>query len=322
MGSTHGTDSGRRFVGITALVATVILWSTFAITIRAIGTSSLTTLDVAILRFTVPVVLLAPWSLRAFRAVRRERPAVRWVLLSAGLPHFLLVALGGHLTSAALVGLVVPGTVPMFVALIAFAMWRRRVSAARTAALVAIALGVALSAAESVSTAMTKGILVLLIGGFVWAIYTLGLRETTLRPVDVVLYVGGLSSISAVLLAVTHVLPSHLVSGTARLHDILLFTLLQGVGTGVLSTVAFATAVRELGSGIASASGAVSPVIAAIVAVPILGEELRPQLIAPLALIALGVGLFNLLGDGSGAKVIAQRARIRRASGEARAAAA
>ena len=33
-------------------------------------------------------------------------------------------------------------------------------------------------------------------------------------------------------LAVSGLMPSHLVSGTARLPDILLFTALQGVGTG------------------------------------------------------------------------------------------
>ena len=286
-----------------ALVATVLLWTTFALTIRGIDTSTLTTLDVALLRFSVPVLLLVPWWARAVRAVRRQRPAVRLAVLSAGLPHFLIVALGGHLTSAALVGLLVPGTVPLFVSLLAFAVWRKRITIVPALALSAIAAGVALSAVHSVSVQMTGGILVLLAGGFVWAIYTLGLRESTLMPLDVVVYVSGLSAIGAALLAVAGVLPSHLVSGGARPHDVLVFALLQGVGTGVLSTVAYATAVRELGSGIAAASGAVTPVLAALLAVPILGESLRPALLAPLALIVVGVSVFNLAGEGAGREV-------------------
>ena len=314
VGNEAALAGRQRIVGLVALVATVLLWSTFALTIRAIGTSSLTTLDVALLRFTVPVVLLAPWSLRAFRAVRRQRTAVRLAVLSAGLPHFLVMALGGHLTSSALVGLLVPGTVPLFVSLLAFIVWRRRITAIQAVALVAISVGVALSASQSVSREMTGGIIVLLGAGFVWGIYTLGLRASTLMPIDVVLYVGSLSAVAAVVLALSGAMPSHLLAGTARLHDVLMFGLLQGVGTGVLSTVAYATAVRQLGSGVAAASGAVTPVLTAVLAVPILGEALPSSLLLPLTLIAAGVAVFNLLGDRSlrGARGIALSARTRR----------
>ena len=94
-----------RLVGVAAIGATIILWSSFALSARAIGGSGLATIDVTLLRFLPPVVLLLPWAPRAVREVRQERGPVLALLLVGGLPHFLLFALGAHLTSAGLTDL-------------------------------------------------------------------------------------------------------------------------------------------------------------------------------------------------------------------------
>lgn len=181
-----------------------MLWSSFALSTRGIGGSSLTVADAAFLRFATPVVLLAPLLPSTIRAVRRERPYVLALLLVGGLPHFLVFAFGAQLTSAALTGMLVPGTVPLFVTLLA---------------------------------------------------------------------------------------------GTAELDDVLLLTALQGIGTGLMSTLCYAFSVRALGSGRASVGGAVSPVLTAVVAVPIFGERIGVGLAVALALIVAGVATFNRVGS-------------------------
>lgn len=76
------------------MAATVVVWAGFALSIRGIGASGLTTMDVALIRFTTPVILLSPWIPRTLRSLSRERPAVVAALcVGAGLPYFAVSAL-------------------------------------------------------------------------------------------------------------------------------------------------------------------------------------------------------------------------------------
>ncbi|MFC8511780.1 DMT family transporter [Streptomyces sp. NPDC057257] len=279
--------------GTVALVAAVVLWSSFALTVRGISSSSLTAIDVAFLRFATPVVILAPWIPRTVRALRRERIGVLLMLGIGGLPHFLLCALGGRLTSAALIGLLIPGTVPLFVAVILYLGWRERISRRRLTALAAITTGIAATAIQTTSTATTAGIGILLLAGCAWAVYTIGLRRTGLGLSEVVLTICVPATMATALLAGTAAVPSHLMTGTAGISDVLLFTGLQGIGTGLLSTLCYAYAVRVLGSNLAATAGAMSPVLTALLAVPLFDEPLTPGVSAALTLIVTGVMVFN-----------------------------
>lgn len=299
-----------RLIGAGALAATVVLWSSFALSAKGIGASSLTTIDVALIRFLTPAVLLIPWIPRTVRVLRRERPGAL-LLLIGGLPHFLLFAFGAHLTTAGLTGLLVPGTVPVFVTVIAFAVWRSRVPGRQLLALGSIVAGVAASAFQATPTTTVAGIGVLLAGGLAWAVFTIGLRRTQLDPIGVVVLICTPSALAAAGLAVSGLMPSHLADGTARLPDILLFTALQGVGTGLLSTLCYAYAVRALGSNISAATGAVSPVLTAAAAVPLFGELMTPALAVALALIVIGVITFNAPPAYGAANRPAASSRIR-----------
>jgi drug/metabolite transporter (DMT)-like permease len=281
-------------MGAGALAATIVLWSSFALSAKGIGASSLTTVDVALIRFLTPVVLLIPWVLRTVRALRRERPGAVLLLLIGGLPHYLLFAFGAHLTTAGLTGLLVPGTVPLFITAIVFLAWRSRIRRWQLLALGAIVTGVAASAFQATTATTIAGIGVLLAGGLAWALFTIGLRRTQLDPIGVVVLICAPSALAAAGLAVSGLMPSSLADGTAKLPDVLMFTALQGVGTGLLSTLCYAYAVRALGSSISAATGAMSPVLTAVVAVPLFGEHITPVLAVALTLIVVGVIAFNL----------------------------
>lgn len=284
----------RTLVGVAALIAVVMLWSSFALSTRALEGAGLTMADAAIVRFAVPAMVLSPWIPRTLRTLRTERPTVLALVLLAGLPHFLLFAWGAHLTSAALTGLLVPGTVPLFVTLLLFLCVRRTVSRRRALALAAIVAGVAASALFTGGPTGPGGIAVLLAAGLVWAAYTLGVARTRLDPVGVIVIVSIASVASALLLAVTGVLPSALLAGAADLGTVGSYALVQGVGTGLLSTACYVVAVKNLGSSLPAAAGALSPVLTAVVAVPLLGETLGLGLGVALALIVTGVAVFAL----------------------------
>lgn len=286
----------RTLVGVAALIGVVTLWSAFALSTRAIGGSSLTIGDAAILRFAVPALLLIPWFPRTLRALRGAGAGALGLVLLAGLPHFLLFAWGAGLTSAGLTGLLVPGTVPLFVTLLLFLRHRTPVSRRRLGALATIVVGVAASAMLRGGAADVGGIAVLLAAGLVWALYTVGLGSLRLDLVSVIVVISVTSAIVALGLAVFGVLPSHLLEGMLPAPEIAIATyaLVQGVGTGLLSTACYVLAVKNLGSSLASSAGALSPVLTAVVAVPLLNEPITGGLAVALALIVSGVALFHL----------------------------
>ena len=291
------TPSRSAVVGAAALIAVVCLWSSFALSTRALEGAGLTVADAAIVRFAVPAVVLSPWIPRTLRVLRRERAGILALVLLAGLPHFLLFAWGAHLTSAALTGLLVPGTVPLFVAGLIFLRHRRTPTRARRVALAAIVAGVASSALFTGGPAGPAGIAVLLAAGFVWAAYTLGLARTRLDPIGVIAIVSLTSVIAALALAVSGAMPSHLLAGEVEPATWGAYALVQGVGTGLLSTACYVVAVKNLGGSLPAAAGALSPVLTAVVAVPLLGEPLSAGLALALALIVAGVAAFALAPD-------------------------
>lgn len=280
-------------IGVAALCVTVLLWSSFALSGRGISASSLTQIDVALLRFWIPVAILTPWAPRLVRQLRTERIGVLVALLIAGLPHFLLFGLGAALTSAGLTGLIVPGTVPLFVTLLGLILWRKRVKARQATALAAITAGVATTALFTAPATVQPGLTVLLAAGLAWAVYTLALGCTKLTALAVVYFICGVSALAATGLVLTGAMPSNLLSGAATGADILLFGAVQGIGTGLLSTFSYALAVRHAGSTIAAVAGALSPILTALLAALLLGEAATPSLLAGMALIIGGVVVFN-----------------------------
>ncbi|PWJ48806.1 EamA-like transporter family protein [Quadrisphaera granulorum] len=289
--------SRRQGLGLLAMALTVLVWASFALSIRAIATSSWTPADVALLRFGLPLLVLAPWLPRALRRVRGERPAVLAALaIGAGLPYFLVCAAGGAMSSATLVGVVVPGSVPVFVTALVAALWGASCSRRQLVALAGVVVGIVVIAGTGggSSGSHVAGTAVLLAAGLVWSVYTLGLRATRLDPVSAAVVVCLPSFVVVLLASVTGLLPSHLLAGASVTRELLMFAAVQGVGVGVLAGLAYAVAIRELGAPRAATIGALSPVLVAVLAVPLLGEHLDARVLVGGVLVVASVLAFHV----------------------------
>ncbi|MEY9874933.1 drug/metabolite transporter (DMT)-like permease [Streptacidiphilus sp. MAP12-33] len=293
--------AGRRVadpLGVAALLATVCLWSAFALSDRALAVSSLRPADAALIRFGLPALVLAPalWRRRGQftrAAGLRWAPALK-IVLGGGIPFYLAATYGGALTSAAFVGALVPGMVPLFVAALAVRGGRvpRGLQGAGLGLIGLGALALVGPDLAGVDGRTLAGVGLLLLASGLWAIYTVGLREISLDPVASMglLCVPTFSVIA--LLALFGVLPSTLLTH-AEPRDVLVFLLVQGVGTGVCSGLFYATAIRRLGPERCTTVGSLSPVLTAAAAVPLLGERLTLPVLAGTALVAAGVMLAN-----------------------------
>ncbi|MEV0585205.1 DMT family transporter [Nonomuraea sp. NPDC050310] len=287
---TGSRTTERSAVGLGAMMLAVTVWAAYALSIRSVASSSLTPGDLALLRFAVPVALLLPWLPRTLRRCRElPLPALTGVAVGAGLPFLLLSEAGGAASTASLVGLVIPGTVPLFVSLLAFVLLRERPGRVRLLALAPIVAGVVVTLVLGPNGVPAAGIVLLLAAGALWSGYTLALGRAGLKPVEVVLVIAVPSLLATIVAMAAGLLDTRMLRGDSTVPDILAIAGVQGVAVGVLSTLCYSFAVRRIGSRTASALGALSPVLTAVLAVPFFHEVPDAVMIAGLALILTGV---------------------------------
>ncbi|WP_322871218.1 DMT family transporter [Streptomyces goshikiensis] len=281
--------------GMLALLVTVTIWAAFALSARALSSSSLLPADAALLRFGVPVLVLAPALWRRRRRIAAVRPAAAAkIICGAGVPFFLAAMYGGSLTSAAFVGSIVPGMVPLFVSALMVAGGRAAPRGTQVAGLALIAAGVIALVWRYVAppdTGVLAGAGVLLVASGLWALYTVGLKEVDLDPVGSIGLLCLPSFTVMVLLVATGVLPTGIASAAPG--DVLLFLVVQGLGVGLCAGLLYAFAIRRLGAERSSVVGSLSPVAVVLLAVPLLHESPTLAVLIGVPLITAGVVLAN-----------------------------
>lgn len=277
-------------LGWAALALTLAIWAAFFISLRAGARVALPPVELALLRFGPAGLLFAPllWKRRArFAAV----PARLWLLIvaGAGLPYFLIAGWGMRHAPVADGATLIPGTLPLFTALLAAAL-HGRAALARWPALLCIASGVATMLALKAGQAdLAQGYAFFLLGSLMWSAYTLALREAKLAPLEAAALI---STVSLGLLlpllawqAGTQGLALPSLSGS----QLLLQLAIQSVGVGLISTLSYSYAVARLGAQRSATAGALTPVLATLLAIPLFGEQPDGATLIGMGLIAAGV---------------------------------
>ena len=279
------------------MAATIVIWAGFAINMRSASVSSLATGDVALLRFAVPAVLLFPWWKATWRRARTQSMlSTLAIVVGAGLPFMLLVSWGASQTSAALVGTVTPGVVPLYVALYSVFILRKKIGWVRSVGVALISAGV-MTALVGTGASLSWGVVPLLAGGLLWACYTIALSSVSYKPLEIAVLLSVPSSVFALIAVAVGLLPSEIFAGHAAVKDVLLFALIQGVIVGIISTVLYSYATKNIGSLKASGFGALSPVLSTLVAIPLLGEVPSVTTLLCLGFVTSGVLVANVVSN-------------------------
>lgn len=288
-GRDAGADSGYVYAAVTLL-----LWAGFVVVSRAGGQSALTVFDTAALRIATAALVLSPWWLP--RLLRPQTRRLRWhqALLFAslaGIAYPLLAFTGMTLAPASHGAVLVSGMLPLFTALLAFAMIGERPSLGRAGGLGLILIGVATLFAGSLSQTGSSagntwiGDLCLLSASVVWSLFTVLLKRWQVRAFDVTL---GVVAVSALIYLPIYALwlPKHL--ATAPLSQSLLQAGYQGIGVVCIALWTYAKAAERLGATrlVVILSGV--PVVGVLMAVAFLGEPLAPATALGAAIVFLG----------------------------------
>ncbi len=299
-----------RAVGVAAAVITVLIWSAFIVIARASALRTLYPLDIAFLRFVGAGVVLLPFGWWLVRRARLQAdPAPTWLGLSplgarltvaigllGGVGYACIAYSGFYFAPAAHASVLMPGTLPLFTALIAAAWIGDRITPARAIGLGLILAGDALVGGSSLLAALNGGRvwvgdLLFLCAAFVWSLYTVLARRHGLQavPATVALSVFALLSFVPVygLLVVFGAIPSQLAHAPWR--ELLFQAGFQGLGSVVISGITFVQMVRYFGPVRSTMITSLVPVLSALGAVVFLGEPLHAPLIGGLLLVTLGI---------------------------------
>ncbi len=277
------------------MTATLLLWSGFFISLRSGAHSSLTTADIAILRFTLPALLLLPLVYRArSQLLAVPKRYLAGMFIGSGLPYLLVAATGMQYAPVADGSALIPGTLPVFVTAIAVLFYRQSLSNHKIIGLILVLAGIAAFLYTSLiqyQPNLLKGHLLFLLGSSMWAVFTISARVANLHAL-VSAGLVSLLSLAALIIAIFNnwvdstLLVTPLISWPWQ--EVIAQLLLQGVGAGFLAAISFLYAVKNLGAERSAALASVTPVIATLLAIPLFGEWPTTNTWFALSLICFG----------------------------------
>jgi len=297
-----------KTVGAAAAVITVVIWSSFIIIARASADPArgalLTPFDLALLRILGASSVLVPWGAWLVR-----RGSVGWLGIAplpgritvltgffGGLCYAMLTYSGFFYAPAAHASVLMPGSLPLWTALLAALVLGERITPARALGLACIVGGDVLVGGTSLLKAFDggevwKGDLLFMSAALCWACYTVLARKFGLDAVRATIAITCFACLTYVpvygLLALTGVVHSRL--GHAPLGLMAFQALFQGWGSVVISGITFTQMIRHFGPVRSTMITALVPGLSALGAVLLLGEPLSPSLLGGLALVTVGI---------------------------------
>ena len=282
-------------LGVIALAVTVLVWSGFFLSLRFGAKIDLPPLEIAILRFGPGTLIFLPIAIRHRRRfLNAPRLPMALMVLGSGFPYLMVAGTGMSLAPVADGSTILPGLNPVFVSLIGLWLLRRPIPRTRRLGLGLILAGIGLLLSHSImnpTLGLLEGYVVFVVAGLMWATFTLAFEKSGLRPIEgaAVVTFGSLPLLVGALL--WRGTPLQLMD--LGLDSLIPMFVAQGIGVGLLSTIAYTTAVRHLGANRAAMAGALTPVVSTVLAIVLLSEHPFPTTLAGMAIIIAGVALSN-----------------------------
>lgn len=305
------------WVGVICAVGVLAIWTSFILIARFSAQRHLTPFDLAFVRFAFSGLVVLPfviwrghWLLEQIAGDRRQallRGAV--LTATAGIGYCSLAYSGFFFAPVAHAAVLLPGSLPLYTALGAVLLLGEHLSRGRLIGLGMIVAGDLLIGGLSLLQAFDggqawKGDLLFLGASVTWALYSVLCRRWHLGavPATVAIAVGCLVSyVPLYLLGMwAGIVPSLL--GSASWGEIAFQAVYQGGLAMLVAGVAFTQVIKTFGPVRTTMITAAVPVLAALAAVPLLGERLTLAAVFGLTCVTLGLltGLRAQAGAGSG----------------------
>ncbi|MBB5017238.1 drug/metabolite transporter (DMT)-like permease [Chitinivorax tropicus] len=275
--------------GMIALAITVLIWASFFLSLRAGAKAQLPAAELALIRFGPAGLCFLPTLIHSWhRIITVPKRYLLGMIATGGLPYFLIACMGMRHAPVSDGSTLIPGTIPLFVALIGTLFYKQHTPRHLYVALGLISAGAAIILLFNHGQGdLLHGYGLFLLGSLMWANFTLCLRLSGLKPAEG----GAVIAISSLLVLLVWFVAGHPPTqlGNMPLSALAFHTLVQGIGVGLLATLTYAYAITKLGAPKSAAAGALTPVLASLLAVIIFDET--PGLPSLLGMVVIVIGV-------------------------------
>ncbi len=285
--------------GLLAALATVTIWAVFLVATRFAVRSNFTVEEILLLRLGTGFLVTIPLMIK-LGILPRGQTVVGALMLGLGASAIFpyLVSVGLAYAPASDAGVLAPGMLPFWTALVMFVMTGERPTKPRLTGLIVIFAGALLVGLWQIlygsAEGAWRGHILFLAGSFLWAIYSAYFKQSGFSPLHglvIGLFWGTLA-----------IIPFLALSGNVSFtgvspRDFILMAFVQGVLIAVFALVLYTIAVRQLGAAQTAAFGALTPVLALIGGAVFLDETVTLSKVVGVMMVAAGVVLASGLFD-------------------------
>jgi drug/metabolite transporter (DMT)-like permease len=286
---------GQFIIGASCAIVAVSIWAGWLVVMRLGVTTRLSAPDLTTLRFATAGLVLLPVVLRhGFAIDHLGWTGFAAIVFGGGAPVALVIGAALQFAPVAHAGALYQGTVPLAVACVAAIVLKERIATIRKAGLVFVVCGGSMIAGLGLSSfggRQSIGHLLFLLASFMTACYTVAIRRTGIDG----LHAAAIAAVVSLLLYLP-VYFAFFENGLFGLpiSDLVLQALYQGVLTAAISLALYGRAIHLLGASNAAAFVALGPIMAALMAIPVLGEW--PSRNASTAILIISTGVYLASG--------------------------
>jgi drug/metabolite transporter (DMT)-like permease len=284
------TPFQSKAFGLACAVAALVIGAGWHVITRLGVTTTLHPVDLALLRYGLPALVLLPVLLKTgLVPTGAPKGWLAIVVIGAGLPFGLLAMAGSAFAPVAHMGVIIPGGMALGVAFLAWRLAGETFSAMRLGGLGLLSIAIVLlglSAFGNLTARTLIGDGMFLAAAALWAGYTIAFRKCGLSPIQAT------AVISAWSLIVT--LPLWLATPDAQLlqaplWDVGVQFIWQSILAGIVAVWAYGMSVRSIGPANTAAIGALLPVMSSVGGLLVLGEPISLMTGIAIALAVIGV---------------------------------
>ena len=294
--STHPPLSQASYLrGAAWGLFAISIWVGWILLTRYGVTTTFSPYDITALRFATAGLLLAPVIYKQGLGIDRIGLKT-WLIIvgGAGLPYVLISSSGLLFAPAAHAGALIPGTMPLWAALLAMFFLKEKIAGVRKLGLVLIPFGILIFVGAGITDFASgnwRGHLLFLAAAMCWASFTVAMRSAGQSGFTPLHAAAAVSVVSAVFyLPVYALLLPHRILD-APLGAIIMQTLFQGVFVSIISLFAYARAIAILGASLGASFASLVPVLTMLTAIPLLAEWPKSSDYIGIAAITFGVFL-------------------------------
>lgn len=263
---------GSRAAGLLAAGAALLIWAGFALVTRYGLRGQVQPQDMLALRFAVAGLIMLPVFVRnRFAGLRLWQVCAITVL--GGIGFSSLGFIGFTLAPAAHAGVLLPGMLPFYTAILGALFLGERLGGMRAAGLALIFAGIVALGLSSLTQAALPhqwlGDLAFMAASLSWSVFTVLIRRWNISPVNATALLS-VPSMAVYIPFYLAFLPVHITEWSWT--EIAFYGVYQGIFAVICSVIAFSIAVRNIGATAAASITSGVPAIVTVAAIPLLGE--------------------------------------------------